>query len=106
MWARAVACHNAPERSSESHKAATMTALAWGILGPGRIAGTFAGQLASSDAGKCVAVGSRRKATAEAFGDKYGVARRYGSYEEFLGDAEVDVVYVATPHPFHAEWAI
>jgi predicted dehydrogenase len=33
-------------------------------------------------------------------------ARAHGSYEALLADPEVDVVYIATPHPSHAEWAV
>src|ERR671932_275000 len=35
------------------------------------------------------------------------IARRLaGGVREALADEQVEVVYVATPHPFHAEWAI
>jgi predicted dehydrogenase/aryl-alcohol dehydrogenase-like predicted oxidoreductase len=80
--------------------------LAWGILGTGRIAGIFAKQLVDSNVGACVAVGSREQASAEAFGDKYGVPRRHASYTGLLDDPQIDVVYITTPHPFHAEWTI
>lgn len=43
---------------------------------------------------------------AQAFADEYGVEVAYGSYSEMLADADVDVVYIATPHRFHAEQAI
>ena len=54
------------------------------------------------------AIGSRDKAKAEAFGAKYGVpaGKCYGSYEELFADPAVRAVYIATPHPQHAEWAI
>jgi predicted dehydrogenase len=52
------------------------------------------------------AVGSRRRETAEAFGEKHRIARRYASYEALAADPEVDVVYVATPHPMHKENAL
>ncbi|HEY6740633.1 MAG TPA: aldo/keto reductase, partial [Actinopolymorphaceae bacterium] len=32
--------------------------------------------------------------------------RAYGSYEELLADDGIDAVYIATPHPMHAQWAI
>jgi predicted dehydrogenase/aryl-alcohol dehydrogenase-like predicted oxidoreductase len=83
-----------------------MTGLGWGIVGAGRIAGVFARQLADSDAGSCVAVGSRAQAKADEFGARNGVPECYGSYEALFDDPQVDVVYVATPHPFHAESAI
>ncbi len=80
--------------------------LAWGILGAGRIAGAFAKGLAGSTRGRLVAVGSRVKEKAEAFAADHGGARAHGSYEALLADTDVDAVYVATPHPMHARWAI
>lgn len=80
--------------------------LNWGILGTGRIAGVFANGVQQSQTGKLVAVGSRSQAAADTFGEKWQIAKRYGSYEEMLADPQVQAVYVATPHPYHAEWAI
>ena len=47
------------------------------------------------------AVGSRSKATAEAFAEKWGLAKAYGSYAELIADPDVDLVYVGTPHSHH-----
>jgi predicted dehydrogenase/aryl-alcohol dehydrogenase-like predicted oxidoreductase len=80
--------------------------LSWGIIGPGRIARAFAGQLPLSRTGHLVAVGSRDQARAEAFAAEFGAAHAYGSYQEVLDDAEVDAVYIATPHPAHVHWVI
>ncbi len=80
--------------------------LAWGILSTGRIAGTFAKGMAESRTGRLVAVGSRSQESADKFGDEHGIPKRYGSYEELLADPEVQAIYIATPHPMHAEWAI
>ena len=30
-----------------------------------------------------------------------GIGRAHGSYEALAADAEVDIIYVATPHPMH-----
>jgi len=76
-------------------------ALRWGFLGTGKIARTFARDMELIDEGELVAVASRELARANAFGDEFSVARRYGSYEELVADPGVDVVYVATPHPMH-----
>ncbi len=78
----------------------------WGILGTGAIAKAFAHGLAQSETGRAVAVGSRSRETAEAFGNAHGIALRHGSYEALLADANVRAVYISTPHPFHPEWAI
>jgi predicted dehydrogenase len=78
----------------------------WGILGPGLIANRLAeGVLALPDA-KLVAVGSRDHSRADSFADKYGIPHRHGSYDALVNDADVDVIYVATPHNFHKEHSI
>ena len=40
------------------------------------------------------------------FAAEFDIARAHGSYEELVADPEVDIVYVSTPHPSHAENAI
>jgi predicted dehydrogenase len=75
--------------------------LRWGVIGTGGIARAFAAELADTTSGDVVAVGSRSRAGAEAFGDALGVARRHGSYEALVADEAVQAVYVATPHPMH-----
>lgn len=84
----------------------SITKLRWGILSTGNIAKTFARALPHSETGTLVAVASRAKEKADAFATEFGAARSYGSYEELLADGEVDAVYLATPHPQHAQWAI
>ena len=75
-------------------------ALRWGILATGFIADTFATDL--RDAGlDLVAVGSRSQESADVFAARYGIARAHGSYDALVADPEVDIVYVATPHPMH-----
>ncbi|GHO46497.1 aldo/keto reductase [Ktedonospora formicarum] len=80
--------------------------LNWGILGTGNIANTFARGLANSQTGTLVAVGSRNHESANTFGERWGATHSYGSYEAVLADEQVQAVYIATPHPMHAEWAI
>jgi predicted dehydrogenase len=75
----------------------------WGILGPGRIAEKFSEGLKLCDNAVLWSVGSRDKSRAEAFAQKFGFARSFGSYEEMVADPELDVVYIATPHSHHHE---
>ena len=75
----------------------------WGIIGTGLISSAFAADLELTDSGTVAAVGSRRQATAEEFGERFGVPNRHDSYEALVADPEVDAVYVGTPHPMHHE---
>ena len=80
-----------------------METIGWGILATGRIAHTFARDLAVVPGARLAAVGSRRLESAQAFGEQYGAAAAYGSYEELVADPAVDVVHIATPHAFHLD---
>lgn len=74
----------------------------WGILGPGNIANRLAEGVRALPDATLLAVGSRDIQRANAFADRWQIPRRYGSYEDLVSDPDVDIVYVATPHPFHA----
>jgi len=78
----------------------------WGIIGLGNIAHQFATGLSTLKEANLVAVGSRTQAKADAFAKKYQVSRAYASYETLAHDPTVEVVYIATPHPMHAEVAL
>jgi predicted dehydrogenase len=84
----------------------TQLQLKWGILGAGSIARTFTKGVKESQSGEVVAVGSRSQESADKFGDEFGIAIRHASYEALLSDPNVQAVYISTPHPLHAEWAI
>ncbi|MGW9415724.1 Gfo/Idh/MocA family protein [Arthrobacter cupressi] len=72
----------------------------WGILGTGFIAGLQTQDLLEN--GFTVqAVGSRSLDSSKAFAGQHGIPVAQGSYEELVADPDVDVIYVATPHPFH-----
>jgi predicted dehydrogenase len=78
-----------------------MSDIRWGILATGGIAHTFAKDLID-DGHEIAAVGSRTQERADAFADEFGIPTAHGSYEDLVADDDVDVVYVATPHPEHA----
>lgn len=75
----------------------------WGILGTGTIAGIFAAAVPHTDDGQLAAVGSRASETAARFAETHGIPRAFGSYDALVESADVDVVYVATPHAQHAD---
>jgi predicted dehydrogenase len=79
-----------------------MTGLRWGILATGGIAHAFASDLRTADR-ELVAVGSRSQASADAFAAEFDIPRAHGSYEDLAADPDVDIIYVSTPHPMHAE---
>lgn len=80
----------------------TAPPLRWGVLATGWIAQQFTAdaQLAGIEV---AAVGSRSQQSARRFAADYSIARAYGSYAELAGDDDVDILYIATPHPMHYE---
>ncbi|WP_144785593.1 Gfo/Idh/MocA family protein [Microbacterium sp. BH-3-3-3] len=82
-----------------------MTGLHWGILATGGIAHAFTSDLRTAGL-DVTAVGSRRIDSARAFAEQYDIAHAHGSYEELVADPDVDIVYIATPHPGHLENAL
>ena len=79
-----------------------METIRWGVLAPGRIARTFAADLALVPDAELVATGSRSRERAAEFAAEFGGAA-HGSYEDLVSDPAVDVVYVASPHALHDE---
>ncbi|MFQ3618784.1 MAG: Gfo/Idh/MocA family oxidoreductase [Cyanobacteriota bacterium] len=75
----------------------------WGILGTGYISRAFAAGLRPLPEAQLVAIASRTLSSAQQFAREFEVARVYGSYEELVQDAEVDVVYIGTPNSRHHE---
>jgi len=83
-----------------------MKMLKIGIIGAGGIANKFcaAVRLTAEECGVTVAaVSSKNRERAETFAEKNGIPAAFGSYEEMLDCAELDAVYIATTHNFHAD---
>ena len=85
----------------------------WGVAGPGPIAGKVMRDLAHVPGAVLTAVGSRSAERAAAFAAAHAalagpgrVPTAHGSYRALLEDPDVDVVYVATPHPHHRALAL
>ncbi len=79
----------------------TVSPTRWGIIGTGWIATAFVRDLALLADAEVVAVGSRSQEGADAFADLHGIRTRHATYADLAADPDVDVVYVATPHPGH-----
>jgi predicted dehydrogenase len=80
--------------------------LRWGVLGAGWIASAFCGDLALLPDHEMVAVGARRPGTSDEFAARFGIPHVHPSYADLVTDPDVDVVYVATPHPMHHDAAM
>ena len=80
--------------------------LRWGILATGGIANSFVTALAAHTRQQVVAVGSRSADRAQAFAAEHRIERAHPSYDALVGDPDVDVIYVATPHSEHRDNAL
>ncbi len=78
----------------------------WGVIGPGKIAHSFAKAMEVIDDGQLYAVASRNADRAKEFAQEYGAPKTYASYEALVEDHDVDGIYIATPHPFHHDQAM
>ncbi|WP_091323030.1 Gfo/Idh/MocA family protein [Geodermatophilus ruber] len=73
----------------------------WGVVGPGRIAEKLVADFAHVEGARPVAVASRSLDRAADFARRHGLDRAHGSYADILADPDIDILYVATPHPQH-----
>jgi predicted dehydrogenase len=78
----------------------------YGIIGPGRIATSFCKALQRSERVKIYGIASRDEKRASDFAQTFGAVKTYNNYEALAQDPDIDVIYIATPHSFHAASAI
>jgi predicted dehydrogenase len=83
----------------------TQRQLQWGVLGTGAIAHDFATALRDSQRCRAVHVTSA-SGRAAGFASEFGIARASESLDQLLGDAQVQAVYIASPHPLHEQQAL
>lgn len=77
-----------------------------GILGTGRIVDRVMADMANAKEIIPAAIASRNADRARAAAERFGIPLSYGSYEEMAESADVDLVYIATPHPCHIDNAM
>ena len=83
-----------------------MQTTTWGIIGPGKIANKFAIALRMVEGARLGGIASRDTGKAREFAAKHGAGKTYNNYATLATDPEIDAIYVATPHGFHAEHSI
>ena len=85
-----------------------MDKIRWGIIGPGSIAHNFADALKQAYSGELISIASRTSNKLEEFGNKYQIKNefRFNDYDALLENENIDAVYIATPHVFHADLSI
>lgn len=87
--------------SSETRK------VRWGVLGTAGIADgcTIPGMLEAENC-ELYAIAGRSIEKANAFKEKFGFEKAYGSYEELLADESIKAVYIPLPNQLHYEWVV
>ncbi|MEM8929175.1 MAG: Gfo/Idh/MocA family oxidoreductase [Bacteroidota bacterium] len=83
-----------------------MEQIRWGIIGPGKIATSFASDLQLVKDAEIAAVASRNQKRSQDFANHFKVKHVFSSYDALFASDTVDVVYIATPHVFHKDLAI
>ena len=76
-----------------------------GTIGSGFIVHNILDNVAVTDGIRLEAVYSRKEATGKALAEKYGAQKVYTDMDAFLSDADIDLVYIATPNLLHYEQA-
>ena len=76
-----------------------------GTIGSGVIVHTILKNVAATEGLRLVAVYSRSEEKGKALAEEFGGKKVYTDMEAFLGDDEVDTVYIASPNLLHYEQA-
>ena len=82
-----------------------MKKIKWGIVGAGWISQKFCEAITVVENGDVQAVFTKTRSKAEALAKQYTIPIIYDTLESLLNDKAIDIVYIATPHPSHAEIA-
>ena len=79
----------------------------WGVLGVASIAvRKVIPGMQRAELCEITGIASRDGAKAQDAARKLGIPRAYGSYEELLGDPEIEAVYNPLPNHLHVPWTI
>lgn len=82
-----------------------MDMVRWGVVSAGRISHTFVKDMSYVSTGVVTAVAARDLDKAKAFAQQYKIEKAYQGYDALFNDADIDAVYISTPHTLHFEHA-
>jgi predicted dehydrogenase len=83
----------------------SVPSLRWGVIGTG-IGGRFVHAIHAQTAQRAVAVTARDREKTARFAEEHGIPTVLPSVDALVTSPDVDVVYIATPHPLHHDQAL
>jgi D-xylose 1-dehydrogenase (NADP+, D-xylono-1,5-lactone-forming) len=78
----------------------------WGILSTAHINRLVIAGARKTSQVELIAVASRDLTRAQTYASEWRIPRAYGSYDELLGDPDVEAVYISLPNSLHVEWSV
>jgi predicted dehydrogenase len=86
---------------------ATQRKVKWGVLGTASIAvRKVIPGMKGGEWSEVAAIASRELGKAQKAADTLSIPRAYGSYEDLLGDSQIEAVYIPLPNHLHVPWSI
>ena len=80
--------------------------LRWGILSTALINEKLLAGASLTDTADVRAIASRSSDRADEFARRWSIPRSYDSYDELLGDDDIEAVYVPLPNALHHPWTM
>jgi predicted dehydrogenase len=81
--------------------------VAWGVISTARIGREkVLPAMQRGERSRIDAIASRDLAAARELGQKLGIPRAYGSYEELLADPAIEAIYNPLPNHLHVPWTV
>ncbi|MEG1733128.1 MAG: Gfo/Idh/MocA family oxidoreductase, partial [Longicatena sp.] len=75
-------------------------------IGTGMIVGWFLNAVKQNEGITCTALYSRKKESAKALAEEFGVQNIYTDLDNMLEQPDIDFIYIASPNSLHYEYAL